>query len=168
MLIGDAHRLPVADGSAAAVRADRVVQHLRDPTAALEEMVRVLRPGGVLVVADPDQQTLSISVPGVPDRITSAIRRLRRDVGYRNGRIASEMPSRMAAMGMTGIGVEAFALVLTDPELAFGLPGWVDHWRDRGGFTDADDRLWREALAASADAGFVYTVTYLVTSARKP
>ena len=165
---GDAHRLPVADGSVAAARADRVLQHLDDPELALAEMVRVLRPGGRLVVADPDQGTLSISVPGVPDRITETVRRLRRDVGYRNGRFASRVAGHLSAIGMADVRVEASVLVLTDPQLAFGLPGWVDYWRDEGGFTDADDELWRAQLAASAHNGFVFTVTYLVTSAVKP
>ena len=64
-------------------------------------------------------------------------------------------------------GVPQF-LVLTAPDLAFGLPGWVDYWREQGGFTDADDRLWRSRLAASAGNGFVFAVTYHVTSAVKP
>lgn len=166
--VGDAHRLPIADQSIAAVRADRVLQHLDEPVMALAEMVRVLRPGGLVVVADPDQDTLSITVPGMPERITSTVRRLRRDIGYRNGRIASEMPGLLATLGLTDIRVEASALVLTDPELAFGLPGWVEYWAEPGGFDESDDQLWRARLAETADAGFVYTVTYLVTSARKP
>ena len=165
--VGDAHRLPLRDASLGAVRADRVLQHLDEPEVALHEMIRVLRPGGVLVVADPDQETLSISVPGVPDHITSAIRRLRRDVGYRNGRIASHTPGLLAAMGMAEIRVEASALVLTDPELAFGLPGWVDYWRDQAEFTAADGELWRTKLAESTNAGFVYAVSYVVTAAVK-
>jgi SAM-dependent methyltransferase len=168
IVVGDAHRLPIADRSLAAVRADRVLQHLEDPERTLEEMVRVLRPGGLIAVADPDQETLSITVPGVPDRITSTIRRLRQDVGYRNGRIASAVPSLLAAMDLTDIRVEASALVLTDPKLAFGLPGWVAYWAEEAGFDTADDRLWRHQLASSANAGFVYAVTYLVTVARKP
>ncbi len=103
VVVGDAHRLPIADRSMAAVRADRVLQHLGEPALALEEMVRVLQPGGRVVVADPDQETLSITVPGVPERITSTVRRLRRDVGYRNGRIASEVPSLLSAMGLTDL-----------------------------------------------------------------
>lgn len=152
----------------AAVRADRVLQHLAEPARALEELVQILQPGGKMVVADPDQNTLSISVPGVPDRVTSTVRRLRRDVGYRNGRIASEVAGMLSAMGLTDIRVEASALVLTDPELAFGVPGWVEYWAELGGFDQADDRLWRARLAETADAGFVYAVTYLVTSARMP
>jgi hypothetical protein len=78
------------------------------------------------------------------------------------------VPGLLAAMGLTDIRVEASALVLTDPELAFGLPGWVAYWAEEAGFDTADDRRWRRQLASSANAGFIYAVTYLVTVARKP
>lgn len=168
VMVGDGHHLPIPDATFAVVRADRVLQHLDDPAAALAELERVLLPGGRLVVADPDQQTLSISVPGVPDRLTSTVRRLRRDVGYRNGRFASTVAGTLTSLGLEQVAVHASALVLTDPALAFGLPGWVTKWREEGGFSDADDRLWRTQLAATTNAGFVYTVTYLVTAATKP
>jgi len=50
----DAYALGVDDGSFDVVHAHQVLQHLTDPVAALVEMRRVLRPGGVLAVRDCD------------------------------------------------------------------------------------------------------------------
>lgn len=50
----DVAALPYADGSFDVVHAHQVLQHLFDPVAALKEMRRVLRPGGLLAVRDSD------------------------------------------------------------------------------------------------------------------
>ena len=47
---GDVRDLPYADDSFDVVMAAHVLEHLADPTEALAEMVRVLRPGGLLLV----------------------------------------------------------------------------------------------------------------------
>jgi len=51
---GDVYDLAYGDASFDIVHAHQVLQHLRDPVAALREMRRVLRPGGVLAVRDAD------------------------------------------------------------------------------------------------------------------
>jgi ubiquinone/menaquinone biosynthesis C-methylase UbiE len=50
----DVYDLGLEDGSFDVVHAHQVLQHLRHPVAALGEMRRVLRPGGVLGVRDAD------------------------------------------------------------------------------------------------------------------
>lgn len=50
----DIEALGAADGAFDAVRADRVLIHVRDPATALREMLRVLRPGGRIIVCEPD------------------------------------------------------------------------------------------------------------------
>ena len=50
----DVFDLPYGDASFDVVHAHQVLQHLDDPVAALREMRRVLRPGGVLAVRDVD------------------------------------------------------------------------------------------------------------------
>ena len=49
-VIGDAHRLPFADRSVDAIVCTEVFEHLLDPPAAAREMVRILKPGGKLVL----------------------------------------------------------------------------------------------------------------------
>src|SRR5262245_36668614 len=49
-LIGDAHRLPFPDASVDAVVCTEVFEHLIDPPAAAREIVRILKPGGRLVL----------------------------------------------------------------------------------------------------------------------
>lgn len=49
-VLGDAHALPLADGSAAAVVSHNVFEYLRDPRQAAAEIQRVLLPGGMLLL----------------------------------------------------------------------------------------------------------------------
>jgi len=51
---GDALALPLADASVDAVFSHALFEHLPDPVAALREVIRVVRPGGVVVVVSPD------------------------------------------------------------------------------------------------------------------
>ena len=52
--VGDGYALEAADGSYDVVHAHQVLQHLTDPVAALRELARVCRPGGLVAVRDVD------------------------------------------------------------------------------------------------------------------
>ena len=52
--IGDVYALDLPDASVDVVHAHQVLQHLTDPVAALREMARVCRPGGVIAARDAD------------------------------------------------------------------------------------------------------------------
>lgn len=44
--------LPFPDGWFDSARADRVIQHVPDPAVAIQELVRVTRPGGIVVISE--------------------------------------------------------------------------------------------------------------------
>jgi SAM-dependent methyltransferase len=52
--VGDVHALDFADGTFDVMHAHQVLQHVTDPVAALREMRRVTRPGGLVAVRDSD------------------------------------------------------------------------------------------------------------------
>ncbi|WP_316524491.1 methyltransferase domain-containing protein [Kitasatospora brasiliensis] len=56
-LEGDALALPLPDADADVVWCERVLQHVTDPTRAVAEMARVLRPGGRVALLDTDWAT---------------------------------------------------------------------------------------------------------------
>jgi ubiquinone/menaquinone biosynthesis C-methylase UbiE len=58
-----AEAMPFRDGSFDRVRADRVLQHVKQPGRVLAEMLRVLRPGGVMTLVEPDWKSIAL-VPG--------------------------------------------------------------------------------------------------------
>jgi SAM-dependent methyltransferase len=58
---GDVHALPWPDHTFDLVTSQTVLIHIPDPAAALVEMVRVLRPGGVLLCAEPNNLGQSVS-----------------------------------------------------------------------------------------------------------
>lgn len=59
---GSATSLEFADATFDAVRSERLLQWLDDPYAALSEMKRVLKPGGMLVAIDSDWRTVALDI----------------------------------------------------------------------------------------------------------
>ena len=57
--LGDVYALDAPDDSFDVVHAHQVLQHLGDPVAALREMLRVCRPGGVVAARDADYAAMT-------------------------------------------------------------------------------------------------------------
>lgn len=57
--VADVHELPFDAGQFDVVHAHQVLQHLSDPVAALREMARVTRPGGIIAVRDADYGSMT-------------------------------------------------------------------------------------------------------------
>jgi SAM-dependent methyltransferase len=86
-LVADAHALPFESDRFDGAWADRTFQHLAESETALAELVRVVRPDGVVVVADPDHGTQVVNIPD--QDLAERVLRLRAGVG--NWRLAHQM-----------------------------------------------------------------------------
>lgn len=160
---GDARRLPFGDRCFDAARADRVLQHVASPETALAELARVVRPGGRMVVIDPDQETL---VAEVPDQaLARRVKDFRRDRNLCNGDLGHRLPRLFRRHGLVDVECEAATLVLTDPRDAFGFTTWARLMYDEGLLTAAELESWEAGLDDIARAGdFLYAVTFFIVS----
>ena len=112
---GDAYGVDVAAGSFDVVHAHQVLQHLGDPIAALTEMGRVLRPGGLLAVRDSD---FGAFVWAPPDERLDHWMQLYHRVTERNGAQADAgrwLPSWVRAAGFTDLQVSSSTWTFADP-----------------------------------------------------
>lgn len=57
--VGDVYALDIPDDTYDVVHAHQVLQHVGDPVAALREMARVTRPGGIIAARDADYQAMT-------------------------------------------------------------------------------------------------------------
>lgn len=64
--VADARKLRFPTGSFDRCRIDRTLQHVADPQAAVDELHRTLKPGGLALAYDNDWGTFSISSENVP------------------------------------------------------------------------------------------------------
>jgi len=118
--VADAHELPFPDRSFDAVRAERVFMHLPQPDRALGEMIRVVRPGGRLLVADPDHGMWALDHS---DRtLTRTLLTWWFDV-ITNPWIARGMPTRFRGAGLEDVDVSLLPIVLHSLEAADAMTG---------------------------------------------
>jgi len=113
--VASATALPFADGTFDAVRAERVFQHLDRPNEALAEMLRVTRPGGRVMVIDPDHGQLGLGLDEPEHRLVfEAMRReiLRTIVNPHSG---SRLRGLFVGAGMKEIEEIVSAVELSHP-----------------------------------------------------
>ena len=164
---GDAHALPFPDASFDAARSERVFQHLADPRTALAEMRRVTRPGGRVVVTEPDWDTLVLDLP---DHVTLArkIRSFWTDSAARHGRMGRELPRLFREGGFQQIDVVPAAVYLSDYRVAnegCSLEHAAELARGAGVVTDSEAGTWIAALRAQAAAGHFWCAVMAFTVA---
>lgn len=64
---GDGARLPFRTGVFAGCRVERVLQHVREPGDVVAEIARVVRPGGLVAIFEPDHTTFRVESNVMPD-----------------------------------------------------------------------------------------------------
>ncbi|MBI5610299.1 MAG: class I SAM-dependent methyltransferase [Deltaproteobacteria bacterium] len=112
--VADVAVLPFADASFDLVTAQTVLIHVADPAAVLAEWLRVLRPGGTLLLAEPNNLsgTMSVGAPrhGEPIerrldlvRLHMAVERGKRALGEGDNSIADLLPGLLRAAGLDAI-----------------------------------------------------------------
>jgi ubiquinone/menaquinone biosynthesis C-methylase UbiE len=163
---GDAHALPVADGSADRARTDRVLQHLAQPDAVLAEIFRALRPGGVVGLAEPDWDTLTVAA----DDVETSRGFARFTAGrVRNPTIGRELARMTVRAGFELRSVEAVPVVFRDFEIADQILGLT---RNSARAVEAAQlredvaASWLSGLADPCDPFLASFLCYLVTAER--
>ncbi len=143
----DVCALPSADGAFDAALCVQVLEYVGDPTAALQEMHRVLRPGGRLVVADVDWTTLSwhASDSGLMRRVLTVW-----DEHLAHPALPRTLGARMRSAGFDDVRMETlvFAADRLDPQTYVGatIPLIAGFVADRSGVTKEDVAAWQADL----------------------
>ncbi len=160
---GDAHRLRLEDRCVDRLHTDRVLQHVADPSAAVAEIARVLRPSGVVALAEPDWDTLVIDCPD--PAIPLAYRSFVTDRVVRNSRIGRALPGLCETHGLTVARVLPVTAVFRDVAEADRLFGFarVSRRAVEAGYLSADQaQAW---LAHLSSERLFASVTLFVTIA---
>lgn len=168
--VGTAYELPFADATFDAVRAERVLQHLETPEAALREMVRVTRPGGRIVVFDPDHGQLTLSLDVSPHRrVFEATRRslLQMIVNPHSG---TRLRNQLTRAGLEEVTQSAHPLEASFPDFsrAFFLKDLLQRATEAGEITplEADDFLQELERRHQEGEFFATAIGYTVSGTR--
>jgi ubiquinone/menaquinone biosynthesis C-methylase UbiE len=166
--VADAANLPFDDASFDACRIDRVLQHIAHPAKAVLEMVRVIRPGGVLVAYDNDWETLTVDSS---DRaVTRTVLNAWCD-RFPSGWIGRQLVPLFLQAGLGDVVTYPKTLVVRELAVAdqiYSFFSTVERLAEDGVIGRRDADRWSEALrTADAEGRFFTSYTgFLVSGTR--
>lgn len=169
-VVADGHQLPFGADRFDGAWADRVLQHVARPDRVLDELLRVVRPGGRIALADPDYDTQVLDIDD--QELARRVLRFRADILLRNGTLAHRHAGLLASRGLDDITVEARTLVVRDPSAVdnvMGLRTWAHTAASRGHLELRDaDRFVVQCDEAVRTGHFTYAVTFFLTAGTLP
>ena len=163
---GNAEDLPFRDGWFDAGRAERVFQYVARPDRAIAEIARVIRPGGRILINDPDHESLVIDHPA-PD-LWRRVKAFRTDVTRPNGRGAHQLRRLFKEAGLADITVDVRTLQVSSLAEAFDCQTWGRRAVSYGAISESECAIWESGLA-EMDAGgnFTYAMNYYSVAGTK-
>jgi ubiquinone/menaquinone biosynthesis C-methylase UbiE len=167
-LHGKAGELPFADDTFDVVRSERVIEHVPSPPRALGEMLRVLKPGGQLLVCDPDHGMWALDMT---DRDLT-----QRIFGWWSGHvpnpwIARQLPSLLRNAGAAAVSVALYPVALDTLRAADALT-WIGRAaavaETQRIVTAEEARAWQEELVRRDETGnFLLLGVFVAVTAAK-
>lgn len=152
-VIGDAEHLDFPDGSFDRVNCSRVLVHLEHPRAAVEEMARVLAPGGRLAAFEPDFDAMMIdsddlaTATAVRNALIAGLRNP--DIGRRLRRLALD-----AGLELVDVSVSASAIASLQTAIEqFHLLEHLDKAAVAGMVSAETASQWRASVEAADSSG---------------
>lgn len=162
---GDAQALNFPDNSFAGCRSERVFSYLSNPQAAVAEMVRVLRPGGHIVIID-----FYLDGTVVDSRDQNLTRRIIHYLSdsFPNGTIGAKLPAIFRDSGLDEITIVPHTLLPTYEFFTFIYNGVLNKATDTGVISESELSWWKNELEKAHKVGkFFAAFTGFIVSGRK-
>ncbi len=117
--VADAYAIPLDDNYADMTMCQTLLMHLKSPERALKEMIRVTKPGGVVMCKEPDNLSAelgarysSVSTPDIKEQLLDNKTLLiwaegRKKLGKGDYGIGIKVPKMMADLGLARIDIRA-------------------------------------------------------------
>jgi arsenite methyltransferase len=167
---GNAMSLPLYDETQDFVIAAQVLEYVSDPAKAVNEVHRVLRPGGRFVVIDSDWDTLIVNCGEVDltGRIMSA-----GDGHVLHRTLPRRLPGLLRAAGFAVDEVRTLPVLnISHDPTAYDyrvVELMATFARGRGDVTDADVDAWLQGIADEHESGcYFFCLTQFLFRASKP
>lgn len=145
-----------------------MLQHLAGPDQALNEMVRVLRPGGHILAVDRDWGMVALDSV---DPVTTRVALDRACAGIRNGWIGRQLHGLFQRAGLAVIQVQTYGINLTSFETAdalLDLRSVTEHAVMAGDISQQAANAWvADLLERHRLNAFFATLTLYVAFGRK-
>jgi len=160
----DISTLKFPDNTFDVVRAERLFEHLRQPEQALQEMLRVTRIGGRVLVASPDMDTNIIDHPN--RSVTRIIRHFESD-RRPNGLAGQKLYGLFHDAGLTDLNMRAVVHINTSYKEMLTFLNIQERaeaaWKS-GAISESECTMWLEQLeqAGRAEHFFMSTNHYIV------
>ncbi len=159
---GDASALPFDDAEFDACRADRTLQHVPRPQAALAEMVRVTRPSGHVVVTE---SRWGLVAPDLDQRLTDAVLALNATGVEQEDWIGGRLPAMFERAGLTGVRSATSDHTVDDHDEFFRfthLDRSADDAARAGALRREDATAWLERLSDLLRRGEAFAMVLVV------
>ena len=167
--VGNAQSLNFPNATFDATRADRVLAFVPEPASALLELARVTRPGGRVVVTEPD---LGASMVDSSDASTTREVLANVCAGFPNPWVGRQLRALFLNAGLVDVEVRFFTAMNTSLAEWYGRMGVDDALRtsvDSGRISAVSAKAWiDELLGRDAEGRFFSANTFCMVAGTQP
>ncbi len=163
--VGDALSLPYPDAQFDCVRAERLLIYLQDVSAALKEMLRVLKPGGRLALIEPDFLAMDINLPN-----RAVVRRVidhEADTAVVHNWLPGQLVSLLPDLGFSNVQIASRVLIFPQDLGSSYFERVAENAAKAGAINSGELKEWMASLKERAQAQRLFaTIAYFLFTAR--